>query len=66
MSIFALTTISVNAKENVGTVLYTSCGKEAMTVAPEFFDNFEEYVKYLNDLNYDLCEEDGNWYSETR
>ena len=46
MSAFALMGVVANAAEHVGTVVTTSCGKQIMTVAPEFFSKSEEFVDY--------------------
>ena len=49
MSAFALMGVVANAAEHVGTVVTTSCGKQIMTVAPEFFSKSEEFVDYIED-----------------
>ena len=66
MSAFALMAVTANAAEPVGTVLHTSCGKEVMTVAPEYFENSSEYFSYLTELNDTYCGELTGWNSESR
>lgn len=57
MSAFALMAVAANAADHVGTVLHTSCGRDVMTVAPEFFSKSEEFVDYIEDLNETYCGE---------
>jgi len=66
MSAFALMAVTANAAEHVGTVLHTSCGKDVMTVAPEYFENSSEYFSYLTELNDTYCGELTGWNSESR
>lgn len=53
MSAFALMGVAANA--STGTVVSTSCGKQVMTVGPEYFDRTDDFVDYLQDLNEAYC-----------
>ena len=53
MSAFALMGVAANA--STGTVVSTSCGKQVMTVGPEYFDRTDDFVDYLQDLNDAYC-----------
>lgn len=67
MSAFALMAVAANAAEHVGTVLHTSCGRDVMTVVPEFFSDSVEYFSYLQELNEINCGgELTGWHSESR
>lgn len=66
MSIFGLMTMAANAQQHVGTVLHTSCGKDVMTVPPEYFKKSAEYIDYLTELNDIYCGEEKGWTSESR
>lgn len=66
MSAFALMGVVANAAEHVGTVVTTSCGKQIMTVAPEFFSKSEEFVDYIEDLNETCCGERKGAHAEAR
>ena len=66
MSAFALIVVAANAAEHVGSVVTTSCGKQVMTVAPEFFSEANEFVDYLEDLNETYCGERKGAHSESR
>lgn len=64
MSAFALMGVAANA--STGTVVTTSCGKQIMTVAPEFFSKSEEFVDYIEDLNETYCGERKGAHAEAR
>ena len=66
MSAFALMAVAANAADHVGTVLHTSCGRDVMTVAPEFFSKSEEFVNYIEDLNETYCGERKGAHAEAR
>ena len=66
MSAFALMAVAANAADHVGTVLHTSCGRDVMTVAPEFFSKSEEFVDYIEDLNETYCGERKGVHAEAR
>lgn len=66
MSIFGLMAMAANAQQHVGTVLHTSCGKDVMTVAPEFFEKTVDYIDYLTELNDIYCGEEKGWTAEAR
>jgi hypothetical protein len=66
MSAFALMAVAANAADHVGTVLHTSCGRDVMTVAPEFFSKSEEFVDYIEDLNETYCGERKGAHAEAR
>ena len=66
MSAFALMAVAANAADHVGTVLHTSCGRDVMTVAPEFFSKSEEFVDYIDDLNETYCGERKGAHAEAR
>ena len=66
MSAFALMGVAANAADHVGTVLHTSCGRDVMTVAPEFFSKSEEFVDYIEDLNETYCGERKGAHAEAR
>ena len=66
MSAFALRAVAANAADHVGTVLHTSCGRDVMTVAPEFFSKSEEFVDYIEDLNETYCGERKGAHAEAR
>ena len=53
MSAFMLLAVAANA--STGTVVSTSCGKQVMTVGPEYFDRTDDFVDYLQDLNEAYC-----------
>ncbi len=64
MSAFALMAVAANASQ--GAVIHTSCGKQVMTVGPDFFEKYSEYEEYVRELNHEYCgEKDGAW-SEIR
>lgn len=64
MSVFGLMTVAANASK--GAVVHTSCGKNVMTVGPEFFKDFEEYENYVSELNRVYCGEANGAKSEIR
>ena len=66
MSAFALMAVAAHAADHVGTVLHTSCGRDVMTVAPEFFSKSEEFVDYIEDLNETYCGERKGAHAEAR
>lgn len=66
LSAFALMAMAANAAEHVGSVVTTSCGKQVMTVAPEYFSEASEFVDYLEDLNETYCGERKGAHSESR
>ena len=66
MSALALMAVAANAADHVGTVLHTSCGRDVMTVAPEFFSKSEEFVDYIEDLNETYCGERKGAHAEAR
>ena len=66
MSAFALMAVAANAADHVGTVLHTSCGRDVMTVAPEFFSKSEEFVDYIEDLDETYCGERKGAHAEAR
>ena len=66
MSAFALIVVAANAAEHVGSVVTTSCGKQVMTVAPEYFSKPSDFVDYLEDLNETYCGERKGAHSESR
>ena len=66
MSAFALMAVAANAADHVGTVLHTSCGRDVMTVAPEFFSKSEEFVDQIEDLNETYCGERKGAHAEAR
>lgn len=66
MSAFALMAVAANAADHVETVLHTSCGRDVMTVAPEFFSKSEEFVDYIEDLNETYCGERKGAHAEAR
>ena len=66
MSAFALMAVAANGADHVGTVLHTSCGRDVMTVAPEFFSKSEEFVDYIEDLNETYCGERKGAHAEAR
>ena len=64
MSVFGLMAVAANASK--GAVVHTSCGKNVMTVGPEYFKDFEEYEDYVSELNDVYCGvKEGAW-SEIR
>lgn len=64
MSIFGLMAVAANA--STGTVLTTSCGKQRMTVGPEFFATSQDFMDYLGDLNEMECGDRWNWSATIR
>lgn len=58
MSAFALMTMAANA--STGMVISTSCGKQVMTVGPECFENFDDLISYMEEVNEVECGEKGN------
>lgn len=64
MSAFALMTVAANASK--GAVIHTSCGKQVMTVGPDFFETYSEYEEYVRDLNEYYCGEKDGSVSEIR
>lgn len=62
MSAFMLLAVAANA--STGTVVSTSCGKQVMTVGPEYFDRTDDFVDYLEDLNEVYCGERGGFHAE--
>lgn len=64
MSVFGLMTVAANASK--GAVVHTSCGKNVMTVGPEYFKDFEEYEAYVSELNRVYCGEANGAKSEIR
>lgn len=45
MSAFALMGVAANA--STGTVVSTSCGKQVMTVGPEYFARTDDFIDYF-------------------
>lgn len=57
LSVCLISVVSVSA-----TILFTSsCGEQTYTVSPEYFKDWDEALRYYEDLNDILCDqEDSN------
>ena len=58
MSAFMLLAVAANASN--GMVISTSCGKQVMTVGPECFEDFDDLLSYMDEVNIANCGEKGN------
>lgn len=58
MSAFVLMAVTANASN--GMVISTSCGKQVMTVGPECFEDMDDLISYMEEVNIANCGEKGN------
>lgn len=60
MFMAALAVFSLGASAGDSVSVTTSCGKQTTTIGPSAFNSNEEFKAYLHEVNFALCQEDGN------